>query len=88
MTLQQKVQKFKEYKRLEAEAKTMADEIAAEIKKEMDAAGQTFLDIGAYKVHYTTQTRSTLMKKELENLLGDLSEFSKTTVFRKFEVAG
>ena len=53
----------------------------------MSAAGQEKLVVGEYKLSYTEVKRETLDKKRLQEDLGDLSEYTKTTHYKVFKVA-
>ena len=85
--LESKIKEYRELKRMAEEAQAMADAIADELKAEMSAAGQEKLVVGEYKLSYTEAKRETLDKKRLQEDLGDLSEYTKTTHYKVFKVA-
>ena len=87
MNLESKIKEYRELKRMAEEAQAMADAIADELKAEMAAAGQEKLIVGEYKLSYSEARRETLDKKRLEADLGDLSEYTKVTTYRRFSVA-
>jgi len=45
------------------------------------------MTVGEYKLSYTESKRETLDKKRLEADLDDLTEYIKTTVYKRFSVA-
>ena len=85
--LQEKIREYKEMKRLAEEAQAVADSIADEIKIAMDKAGESKMIIGEYKLSYTEARRETLDKKRLEADLGDLTEYTKVSTYKRFAVA-
>ncbi|MCL2703620.1 MAG: hypothetical protein FWE91_08455 [Defluviitaleaceae bacterium] len=87
INLQEKIREYREFKRLAEEAQTAADSIADELKAAMQEAGQDKMTIGEYKLSYTEATRETLDKKRLEADLGDLSDYTKVTTYKRFSVA-
>ena len=87
INLESKIREYRELKRMAEEAQAMADAIADELKAEMSAAGQEKLVVGEYKLSYTEAKRETLDKKRLQEDLGDLSEYTKTTHYKVFKVA-
>jgi len=87
MTMIEKIREYRELKRLAEEAQAAADSIADELKIYMQEAGQERMIVGEYKLSYTDATRETLDKKRLEADLGDLSEYTKITTYKRFSVA-
>ena len=87
INLESKIREYRELKRMAEEAQAMADAIADELKAEMSAAGQEKLVVGEYRLSYTEAKRETLDKKRLQEDLGDLSEYTKTTHYKVFKVA-
>jgi predicted phage-related endonuclease len=87
MNLETKIKEYRELKRMAEEAQSMADAIADELKAEMTDAGESKMIVGEYKLSYTEAKRETLDKKRLEADLGDLSEYTKTTYYKRFSVA-
>ena len=85
--LQEKIREYKEMKRMAEEAQAAADSLADEIKAAMSEAGETKMTVGEYKLSYTEAKRETLDKKRLEQDLGDLSEYTKVTMYKRFSVA-
>jgi predicted phage-related endonuclease len=82
-----KIKKYREYKRLAEEAQAVADAIADELKAAMNESGESKMIVGEYKLSYTDVTRETLDKKRLEADLGDLTEYTKVTAYKRFSVA-
>jgi hypothetical protein len=82
-----KSKEYREMKRMAEEAQAAADAIADELKSAMLEAGKEKMVIGEYKLSYTDTKRETLDKKRLEADLGDLAEYTKTTVYKVFKVA-
>ena len=85
--LETKIREYREMKRLAEEAQAMADAIADELKAIMLEANETKLIVGEYRLSYTNATRSTLDKKRLEQDLGSLDDYTKTTHYKVFKVA-
>ena len=85
--LETKIREYREYKRLAEEAQAAADSIADELKAAMQEAGQDKMTVGDYKLTYTESKRETLDKKRLEQDLGDLTEYTKVTFYKRFAVA-
>ena len=85
--IQEKIREYKELKRLAEEAQAAADSIADELKAAMTEAGESKMVVGEYKLSYTEAKRETLDKKRLQEDLGDLSEYTKTTHYKVFKVA-
>ena len=85
--LEAKIKEYREMKRLAEEALAAADSIADEIKAVMTEAGQDKMIVGEYKLSYTDCTRKDLDKKRLKADLGDLSEYTKITMYKRFSVA-
>jgi len=85
--LQEKIREYREFKRLAEEAQAAADSIADELKAAMQEAGQDKMTVGDYKLTYTESKRETLDKKRLEQDLGDLTEYTKVTFYKRFAVA-
>jgi predicted phage-related endonuclease len=82
-----KIKEYRELKRLAEEATNAADSIADELKAMMTEAGKDKMIVGEYKLSYSDCTRSDLDKKRLEADLGDLSEYTKVTSYKRFSVA-
>ncbi len=85
--LESKIREYREMKRLAEEAQAAADGLADEIKAAMTEAGQDKMTVGEYRLTYTDAKRETLDKKRLEADLGDLTEYTKITTYRRFQVA-
>lgn len=83
----EKIKEYREYKRMIEELQDLADAIANELKATMIAENTDKMIIGEYKLSYTDAIRETLDKKRLEADLGDLSEYTKVTVYKRFSVA-
>ena len=83
----EKIKEYREYKRMIEELQDLADAIADELKATMIAENTDKMIIGEYKLSYTDAIRETLDKKRLEADLGDLSEYTKVTVYKRFSVA-
>jgi len=85
--LESKIREYRELKRLAEEAQNAAETIADEIKEAMTEAGESKMIVGEYKLSYTEAKRETLDKKRLEEDLGDLTAYTKTTTYKRFSVA-
>jgi len=85
--LEAKIREYREVKRLAEEAQAVADSLADEIKAAMTEAGESKMVIGEYKLSYTETKRETLDRKRLEADLGDLTEYTKATFYKRFSVA-
>ena len=85
--LEAKIKEYREMKRLAEEAQAAADSLADEIKAAMNEAGESKMVVGEYMLSYTDAKRETLDKKRLQEDLGDLSEYTKTTHYKVFKVA-
>lgn len=85
--LQDKIREYREYARMIEEMEALKDAIADELKVAMTEAGQDKMIVGEYKLSYTDCTRKDLDKKRLEADLGDLSEYTKVTIYKRFSVA-
>ena len=85
--LQEKIREYREYARMIEELEALKSAIADDLKAEMTASGQNKMIIGEYKLSYTETKRETLDKKRLEADLGDLSEYTKVTTYKRFSVA-
>ena len=87
MNMEAKIKEYREMKRLAEEATAAAESLADELKAAMNEAGESKLVVGEYKLSYTETKRETLDKKRLEADLGDLSEYTKVTTYKRFAVA-
>ena len=87
LEMETKIREYREMKRLAEEAQAAADSLADEIKAAMTEAGESKMVVGEYKLSYTDAKRETLDKKRLEQDLGELSEYTKTTTYKVFKVA-
>ena len=85
--LEAKAREYREYKRMIEEMQALADSLADEIKAAMTEAGESKLIVGEYKLSYIEAKRETLDKKRLEADLGDLTEYTKVTTYKRFSVA-
>ena len=85
--LETKIREYREMKRLAEEAQAAADSLADEIKAAMNEAQESKMIVGEYKLSYTDTKRETLDKKRLQEDLGDLTEYTKTTHYKVFKVA-
>jgi len=84
-TLQDKIKEYREYSRMIEELEALKSDIADDLKAAM--AGESKMVVGEYKLSYTEAKRETLDKKRLEADLGDLSEYTKVTSYKRFSVA-
>jgi hypothetical protein len=85
--LESKIREYREYARMMEELAALKEAIADELKAAMRAAGESKMIIGEYKLSYTDCTRKDLDKKRLEADLGDLSDYTKVTTYKRFQVA-
>ena len=83
----EKIKEYREYKRMIEELQDLADAIASELKEIMTTENTDKMIVGEYKLSYIDMTRETLDKKGLEADLGDLSEYTKVTTYKRFSVA-
>jgi len=86
-TLTERIREYREYKRMIEEMQALADSIADELKAAMTDAGESKMIVGEYKLSYTEAKRETLDKKRLEADLGDLTDYTKVTTYKRFAVA-
>jgi hypothetical protein len=84
--LTEKIQAYREYKRLAEEAAAIADSVADEIKQYLSEQALDKLEIGAYKVSHTEQTRTSYDFKRMTDDGMDLSKYAKTTPYKVFRV--
>ena len=85
--LETKIKEYREYKRMIEEMEAIANAIADELKAAMAEAGQDKMIVGEYKLSYVDCIRKDLDKKRLEADLGDLSEYTKISSYKRFSVA-
>ena len=85
--LHEKIKQYHEYAEMIKELEAVKDSIADEIKAVMEEAGENKMIVGEYKLAYTEAKRETLDKKRLVADIGDLSEYTKTTFYKRFTVA-
>jgi predicted phage-related endonuclease len=84
--LESKINEYREYARMIEEMEALKDAIADELKAAMSEAGESKMVVGEYKLSYTDRTRKDLDKKRIEADLGDLSEYTKVTAYKRFAV--
>jgi predicted phage-related endonuclease len=85
--LEIRIREYREYARMIEEMEALKDAIADELKAAMNEAGESKMIVGEYKLSYTDAKRETLDKKRLEADLGDLTEYTKITTYKRFQVA-
>ncbi|MDR1001599.1 MAG: hypothetical protein LBL96_12530 [Clostridiales bacterium] len=85
--LESRIREYREYARMIEELAALKEAIADELKAAMSAAGESKMIVGEYKLSYTDCTRRDLDKKRLEADLGDLSDYTKVTTYKRFQVA-
>ena len=85
--MESKIKEYREYARMIEELTALKDAIADELKAELAERGETKLIVGEYKISYTDCTRKDLDKKRLEADLGDLTEYTKVTTYKRFSIA-
>ena len=85
--LQERIREYREYAWMIEELEALKSAIADELKATMTEAGENKMIIGEYKLSYTEAKRETLDKKRLEADLGDLTEYTKVTTYKRFAVA-
>lgn len=83
LNLEAKVREYREYKRMIEEMQSLADGLADELKAALNEAGESKLIVGEYKLSYTDSKRETLDKKRLEADLGDLTDYTKVTYYKR-----
>jgi len=88
MTLAEKlerIEKFREYKRLAEEAQAIADSIASELKAYMEEVGQDKMTVGEYKLAYINVVRKGLDTKRLQEEHEALySKYQTETTYKRF----
>ena len=82
--LDSKVKELRELKQLAAEIAETIEGIQDEIKAEMTALKTDILKGVDWKITWREYSQSRLDTKRLEADLGDLSEYKKTTNYKRF----
>lgn len=85
--MHEKIREYKQYKRMAEELQDLMDAIAGDLKAWLEAEGMEKAVVGEYKLSYTEQKRETLDKKRLEQDLGDLTEYTRTTYYKMLRVS-
>ena len=85
--LYEKIKEYNEYSEAIRELEVIKASIADEIKTAMEEAGEDTIFVGEYKIAYTDAKRETLDKKRLVADIGDLSEYTNVTFYKRFTVA-
>ena len=79
--LETKVEEIRKYKAMIEEASNIEKALEAEVISYMNENNLTEEITGTAKITYKSQTRATLDKKRLEEDLGSLEEYTKTTTY-------
>ena len=85
MDLASRVKAYKMLKIMQEELQSEMDKIKDTIIADM--RGESKMTVEEFKISYADAKRETLDKKRLEADLGDLTEYTKTTVYKVFKVA-
>ena len=79
--LEAKVEEIRKYKTMIEEASNIEKALEAEVISYMNENNLTEEITDTAKITYKSQTRATLNKKRLEEDLGSLKEYTKTTTY-------
>lgn len=79
--LEAKVEEIRKYKTMIEEANNIEKALEAEVISYMNENNLTEEITDTAKITYKSQTRATLDKKKLEEDLGSLEEYTKTTTY-------
>ena len=79
--LEAKVEEIRKYKTMIEEASNIENALEAEVTSYMNENNLTEEITDTAKITYKSQVRSTLDKKRLEEDLGSLEEYTKTTTY-------
>ncbi|MBC8558186.1 hypothetical protein [Jutongia hominis] len=79
--LEAKVEEIRKYKTMIEEASNIEKALEAEVISYMNENNLTEELTDTAKITYKSQTRATLDKKRLEEDLGSLEEYTKTTTY-------
>ena len=79
--LEAKVEEIRKYKSMIEEASNIEKALEAEVISYMNENNLTEEITDTAKITYKSQTRATLNKKRLEEDLGSLEEYTKTTTY-------
>lgn len=79
--LEAKVEEIRKYKTMIEEASNIEKALEAEVISYMNENNLTEEITDTAKITYKSQTRATLDKKRLEEDLGSLEEYTKTTTY-------
>ncbi len=79
--LEAKVEEIRKYKTMIEEASNIEKALEAEVISYMNENNLTEEITDTAKITYKSQTRATLNKKRLEEDLGSLEEYTKTTIY-------
>jgi hypothetical protein len=84
--LEAKVEEIRKYKTMIEEASNIEKALEAEVISYMNENNLTEELTDTAKITYKSQTRATLDKKRLEEDLGSLEEYTKTTTYNVLRI--
>ena len=84
--LEAKVEEIRKYKTMIEEASNIEKALEAEVISYMNENNLTEEITDTAKITYKSQTRATLDKKRLEEDLGSLEEYTKTTTYNVLRI--
>ena len=84
--LEAKVEEIRNYKAMIEEASNIEKALEAEVISYMNENNLTEEITDTAKITYKSQTRATLDKKRLEDDLGSLEEYTKTTTYNVLRI--
>lgn len=79
--LEEKIEEIRKYKRMIEECSNIEKALESEVISYMNANNLTEEITDTARITYKEQTRETLDKKRLEEDLGNLAEYTKTTTY-------
>lgn len=84
--LETKIEEIRKYKTMIEEASSIEKSLEAEVISYMNDNNLTEEITDTAKITYKSQIRSTLDKKRLEEDLGSLEEYTKTTIYNVLRI--
>ena len=86
--LTDKIREYREYARMIEELTAIKDSLADDLKAFMNAANETKMIIGEYRLSYTDCKRTDIDKKALQTDHSDLyAAYLRETTYKRFSVA-
>lgn len=88
LNLEEEIRLIKSYEAKEKELKELREEKEAEIKKILDTAGLTELQVGAFTVRFTDIVRNNFNTNAFKKKYLELyNSYIKQTTYRKFSIS-